>query len=905
MFGLGTLAFTVPWALIGLLVLPVIWWLLRIKPPAPARVSFPAILLLLRLKTHEESPVQTPLWLLILRLALAALIVLIAAHPLLDADSRLRGRGPLYVIIDDDWAAAAQWPARQAMLAGLADQAERDARPVAVVTTAPTAESESAGSVQLMPAADARRLFESLQPKPWTTRRAAAIERLVGREAFADERPGDVVWLSNSLEEVAEDGDGITDLLPSLQRLGATSVVADPPARFPVVLRPPVLEGEVLKVAGLRPSAKGDALLRIRAVAADGQLLAREGLVFEDGSRRAEIGFKLPTELLNRLARLEVEGLASAGSMVLLDERWRRRPVGLVSLGGTLSAQPLLDDTHYVTRALTPFTEIRKGEADELLRRDLAVVVMSDPGPIAKEVRDSLVQWMEKGGVVLRFAGPRLAQASDANDPLLPVRLRHGGRVIGGAMSWSKPESLAPFEELSPFFGLAIPDDVKVRRQVLAQPSLDLVEKTWARLSDGTPLVTAEKRERGWLVLVHTTANAEWSNLPLSGLFVDMLRRIVGLSQGVAATGAGPPLTPLETVDGFGRLGTPPASAIAVAAEAFDDQAVIPVHPPGYYGDGTSRRALNLSAGLAPPKPIGILPPGVERRAYDAAQATDLRPWLLGLAFLLLLIDMAASLVMRGLVRIGVATATVFGLAVLTAGAQAQSGDDAYSMGNSLETRLAFVMTGNAEVDETSEAGLTGLNVILKRRTAAELGPPQGVDPATDDLVFFPLIYWPMTSDHRLTSELAKSRINTYLRDGGTILFDTRDPDGGGASLAALARDLDIPPLVPVSDDHVLTRSFYLLKEFPGRWTGGTVWVERAGERINDGVSPVIAGAHDWAAAWAMDEAQRPLYPVVPGGERQREMAYRFGVNLVMYTLTGNYKADQVHLPAILKRLGQ
>ena len=67
----------------------------------------------------------------------------------------------------------------------------------------------------------------------------------------------------------------------------------------------------------------------------------------------------------------------------------------------------------------------------------------------------------------------------------------------------------------------------------------------------------------------------------------------------------------------------------------------------------------------------------------------------------------------------------------------------------------------------------------------------------------------------------------------------------------------------------------------------------------------MIVGGNDWAAAWAVDDSNRPLYSVEPGGERQREIAYRFGINLVMYTLTGNYKADQVHAPALIERLGQ
>ena len=103
----------------------------------------------------------------------------------------------------------------------------------------------------------------------------------------------------------------------------------------------------------------------------------------------------------------------------------------------------------------------------------------------------------------------------------------------------------------------------------------------------------------------------------------------------------------------------------------------------------------------------------------------------------------------------------------------------------------------------------------------------------------------------------------------------------------------------------MLTRAFYLLQDFPGRYAGGEVWVERGDAQVNDGVSSVIIGGHDWAGAWAADDAGQPMFPVVPGGERQREFAFRFGVNLVMYALTGNYKADQVHLPTILERLGQ
>jgi hypothetical protein len=726
------------------------------------------------------------------------------------------------------------------------------------------------------------------------------------------------VWLSDGLD----DGDAAATAR-ALASLGAATVIAEPAERLPMVLRPPVADGEALLLTVERAVAGKAQGVPVVASADGGRVLAREIVRFADGETKAEGRLALPAELRNVLARVEIDGEATAARVVLVDERWRRRPVGLVSGEGAGVDQPLLSDIYYLERALEPFTEIRRGTIEEILKRDLAVIALADPALTEGEQRD-LLRWIESGGILIRFAGPRLAQEQLDEGPegrtsaLLPVRLRAGDRVMGGTMSWNRPVALAAFEETSPFHGLGVPSEVRVSRQVLAQPALDLAEKTWARLADGTPLVTAEKRGKGWLVLMHSTANAQWSNLPLSGLFVGMLQRIVALSQGVVAKAGGPPLAPIEVLDGFGRPTPPSPEARAIPAEAFDATVAGPSHPPGYYGDKAARRALNLSAGLEAPRPLGPPPDGVRAATYGGALETDLRPWLLGLAFVLALVDLVASLVLRGLLgwRRAAVAAALAGVALAAAPAPAPAqglapprgplvGDD-FALHASADPILAYVITGDRDVDEISRAGLIGLSVIVRRRTAAELGAPIGVDIEKDELAFFPLLYWPLTPGPPL-SAAAAARVNAYMRNGGTVLFDTRDQRGLDqvVALRDLARRLDIPRLVPVPSNHVLTRAFYLLQEFPGRYAGGAVWVERAGERVNDGVSSIIAGANDWASAWAMDDAQRPLFPVVPGGERQRELAYRFGINLVMYMLTGNYKSDQVHVPSIMQRLGR
>ncbi|MDW8444766.1 MAG: DUF4159 domain-containing protein [Acetobacteraceae bacterium] len=302
------------------------------------------------------------------------------------------------------------------------------------------------------------------------------------------------------------------------------------------------------------------------------------------------------------------------------------------------------------------------------------------------------------------------------------------------------------------------------------------------------------------------------------------------------------------------------------------------------------------------------------QRLGEAPHARDLRPWLLGAALVLLSLDLLIALWLRGLLRApaparAAAPAAIALFLVFVAAPVSAQVDP---MRAALETRLAFVVTGSPEVDRVSRAGLVGLTDFVNRRTAANLAEPLGVRPGLDDLSFFPLLYWPVTADQASPDERAIEALNAFMRDGGIIVFDTRDAGlgrgmnaGASAALQRLTRGLAIPELHPVPADHVLTRAFYLLSDFPGRYVGGQTWVQRHEDRANDSVSPVVIGANDWAAAWAVDEAGRNPYATVPGGARQRLLAYRFGVNLVMYALTGNYKGDQVHVPIILERLGQ
>lgn len=917
MVGFGAFVFLAPAILSALVLLPVIYWLLRVTPPAPRRLSFPAIRLLLGLNAQEETPERMPWWLLALRLLLAGLVIVALAHPVVNPGASLPGSGPVLLVVDNGWAAGKAWPQRQEALRAVVDRAERAGRELLLLPTAPTTPGEPIAATGLLRPSEARGVIDGMVPNPWPTDRAAALK---AADALRLSGSAHVVWASDGIT-TDKDAGAVRDFAARLQRFGSLQVLAPPAPELVHLAGAPDVSDTALTIPVRRATTVGDVPLVLRATAEDGRPLARTEIRFAAGKRDAEARFDLPSAARNAIAGVSIEGESTAGATVLIDERWRRRPVGLATPQDTAQAQPLLSESHYLARALEPFAEIRRGGVKDLLggtqpNDRLAALLLPDGALSSDADRDAAQRWLEAGGVLVRFAGPILAANAD---PLVPVPLRFGDRTLSGAMSWTEPMPLAPFDAGSPFQGLKIPPDIRIQRQVLAEPSPDLADRTWARLTDGTPIVTAEKRGRGWLVLVHTTAGPAWSNLAFSGLFVDMLRRLVAMGSGVGGDAGQASLAPVRLLDGYGRLVQPPPLALPIAGPAFAATIPGPDHPPGFYGTEDNRRALNLGTAVTSLEPIEGLPAGVSVSGYEAPGEVDLRPWIFGAAMALLILDMIIALLYRGLLtpprRRAVAPLLALGLAIaaLMAPGPVRAQDDDRIIASANRIRLAYVETGQREVDTISQAGLEGLAQVLRDRTSANAEGAIGVNIETDDLSFYPLLYWPVTAQQPDLSDAAIAKLNAFLRTGGTIFFDTRDQDTGGGIMAGpgairlrdLTKGLDIPPLTPVPPDHILTRAFYLMQDFPGRYAGGEVWVETADATVNDGVSTIIIGANDWAGAWAIDAMGAPMLPAVPGGERQREMAYRFGVNLVMYALTGNYKSDQVHVPAILERLGQ
>lgn len=906
---LGPLGFAAPWVLSALIVLPVLWLILRAMPPSPRRLVFPGVALLQGLVDKSPIARRTPWWLMLLRLLAVAALIFAFAGPVWKPVVQSASNAPLLVVMDAGWAAAPDWGNRQRRAEQALTEAAADGRPAALLL----ADGKTAGALAFAPADSLLSGLRAAQPVSWQSQLPDDPAAIL---ADAPEGGLATLWLSDGLEHPDR-----SEWLAELTGRGPVTVV--PPNR---PLRSLSLQG------GDKPSLNMTANIEegkdILAIGPDPQGIERELARLSPGDARSEggiytrpVAIDLPPELRNRITRFQIEGEFHAGAVVLADDRVKRRKVGLVGdADDHAEGQQLLSPLHYLRRALAPTTDLAEGGLGDVLNAAPDVIILADQVELAEA--DELLEWVESGGLLIRFAGPRMAAYEQLmSEPLLPVALRQGGRDIGGALSWGDPRGLAEFDPDGPFAGLTPPYDVAVRAQLMAQPSPELSERTIASLSDNTPLVTRQALGQGQVVLFHVTANAEWSNLPISGLFVQMLSRLIATA-GVSARDvqaddrAQEFWTPELVLDGFGRGS--PAEDMAPVAGADLQKGPGPERPAGIYAAGERRQALNSGGDFA----LADWP-GASVENMSASSGQDLKGWLLAAAVLILALDVLGSAFLARGGRIA---------AVLVVALAGFSGDPAAAQDAPLdselvraadEVALAYVETGDAEIDGVSRDGLQGLSYMLRQRTSVEPGEPIGIDLDTDDLSLLTFIYWPVTESQPAPSPQAYLRLNDFLRSGGMILFDTRDGDVAGAggpdmsaALQRLAAPLEVPPLAPVPEDHVLTRAFYLLDDFPGRWQGQPVWVEAPPvgaqtaegvpfRQLNDGVSPVVIGGNSWAEAWAVDENGYPRFPIGGGfeGEEQREMAFRFGINIIMYVLTGNYKSDQIHIPQLLDRL--
>lgn len=917
--------FTHPLLLSAFVLLPVLWFLLRAVPQRPRQVSFPGLFFLRTIKDKRETPHRTPWYILLIRLLGLAALIIAFAGPILNAPKAppVSTKASL-LLVDNGWPAADDWDKRQDTVRMIAQQYTNDHQYYLALTAA----DRKAEIIGPLLAEQLIQQIEALRAAPLAPDRhqwQEPIQQLSSRLGSTF----DIHWLSDNLlltQEIQE-----RRFAAFLHQIAPVTAYRDEvPAQIMITSVSFDLDDikiELTRAARNAPTVEGQLNLYTR----NGRAIAQTPFTILAGEKTATATTKLPLAMRNEVGRVKIAGQNAAGANWLIDARHHQSLIGLFGQSGQTSGT-LLDGKFYIRQALAPYALFREGTIEDLINNGAGILIFDDIGRFRESQISLLDQWVAQGGVVVRFAGPTLADsvASGTMAPensLLPVVLRGTGRAFGGALTWETPQPVGGIAEMSPFNGLTIDPEIKIRRQILASPIAETSERSWVWLADGTPLVTAKQVGKGYIILFHIAATPDWSDLPISGMFVEMLRRIATLSTlEHRQDGTDMPLQPLRFLTGDGQLIAPQDDSAAVTFST-DDHRASATALPGIYGNPDAPRTINVMSNDMTPWPLSDIGAfdGGEVTAYTTAPPLSLTPLFLLIALVFFLIDSLIAIWLHGRnmmkwnqmasLTAFIFCAIVMEWSILASPVQAQSDLDPKAIEGALQTRLSYVITGDQEVDRLSEAGLAHLSRLLHQRTALEPAAPVGIDLERDIISVYPVLYWPILATTTPPSDQALYRLETYMDDGGLIIFDTRDGDrliGNGqtpeqSALRRILVLLNIPPLEPLPEGHVLGRSFYLLDDLPGRNENGPVWVAAAqamGHR-NDNVTPLIIGGRDWAAAWATDANGRPLRPMGAGGFRRRDYAIRAGINIVMVALTGNYKVDQLQVDSLLDRLDQ
>ncbi len=916
--GFDFLQFASPWFLAALAGLPILWWLLKLTPPKAKSLNFGGLYFLQKISNEEKTSNKLPLWLLILRLAIIACLILAFSEPFYKKSNFLQTETTgktVIVLIDNGWASAQNWTSMKNQASTLIKEAGKNDQQIILKALFDEGEAD----IGVTPFENALSNLNQITPQvlPESLKDYESLKNEL--ESFTRNSNSVIFYLNDGLSFETEN-EFIRDLNNS-----ATLKIFDNSEEANILsLHRSAYQGALeLTVTnkGIQDSAVSQNLLQFND---DSQLINSQILAINDDEELNRVTLNAESSILRQTTLTTLESQNHAGAKIWNKSNQVEKTIGLLQGKSKEGSDQLeyLSPYFYIEKALAPYHEVIKGELSDVIEKS-NVIILANSTDLKENDVEPLRNWINEGGIFIRFADENLATGMFKE--LSPVNLRITGREFDTAFSWQDPQEIQDYPNNSLFAAYRVPNDIEVKRQILAEPSLDLNDKTLASLEDGTPMITASQEELGWLVLYHIDATPQWSNLPISGHFIEQLNALSQLSTNTVTTNAsgdGKRIFRLIQEIGFqGKLNAATQKGLSIELPLANNFEISKETPAGVY-ENENGQLYNLNFGATASKDIRLsvaLPSRLNVMNYTNDKDIEFKPYFLMAGLILLLIDWIYMLSYQGIFRRFTFGALFLLFSLSFNPSQTMAADPVpYTDG----IYLAYIKSGDPNIDRLAEAGLTGLMSETIKRTSADLKGVVGINLESDPLYPYPLIYWPLKNSGVNTNYLSNktsAKLSHYFANGGLLFIDTRDQylfssnsddlielnyqNNASNRLQTLFNNIDIPPMKKMAKDHVLARSFYLLENYPGLYKNGGLWIAEQSKTINDGVSPLIVGSNDWISAWAVDQNNQPMINVPVGGNYQREISYRFGINLILYALTGNYKEDQIHIPFILERL--
>ncbi len=895
---MNIISFSNYYALFGLALTPIIWIIIKSFPPIPKSYNFSSLYLLEKIDYNSSKNNNTPLWLLIFRILFFILIVLFFSHPhVKNKDSLNTKEFTKYVIVADiGWSMANDWDKFKKIVLQISKEAEKNNKKIIFFHSL----LKSYKDVKTFKSStDINSYLKNLTPLPIKFNESTLKYLLENPSILNNSK----LYLISSIYDFNNASKHIQNY-NFIKNNSDQHYFINPVETLLVINKLGINQNNIICEISRIGKSNFDQNFYLKVNTINDEIIYNASHEINEDSKLKIVNLSFPIQLINQIKHIEIVGQNHAGAKYYFDDFSKKKNIAILSDNEFYKESPLLSPIYYLKKSLSSKHLLTISKIDSIIKQNYSTIIVPETMKIPKEFEYKLKNWLLNGGTLIRFAGQGLVgQKSN----FLPVENSIGTiRSIDGQLTINKNLYISEFKKNSIFSGLEIPSDISITKQLVFNEISDKV-KILAKLNDGTPIVSMRNIGLGNIILFHIGASNSWSDLPISSLFPDMLNRVLLFSKHKGSSNL-EDLNLTKEIDGFGNL---IQTKKIVNINKFDDiknsQPSLIV-PPGKYENDQISVVLNLSTNING-SDLEEASQYTYISDYSFTGEKDLSPMILKILLTMFILDTLITIMIKNNINIyqyfkknNIIFLFLFPLIFLNLEASTAN-----------ETYLAYIKIKNKEINNISENGLNNLKSLLSTRTAISPKGVVGLDLKNDDIFSYPFIYWPLTKNLLQIEKAEIVKINNYINNGGIFFFDVIGfsrsnlnlKDKKFKAIRDFLSNIKVKNLSILPKGHTLTKSFYLLNKFPGKWDNRVLLIENSNLEYKDGVSSIILGFNDWARAWSLDKNSVPLYPVVPGGERQRELSYRFGINIAMYSLTGNYKSDQIHSKSILNRLSK
>ena len=886
-------------ALIGLISLPIIFYIIRFYPPTPKQKDFSSLFLLKDIISKSSSKSKFPIWLLIFRLLICMLIILFFSDPFI-SNSKKNTEVKNYIIIaDNSWSIANNWQNFKQILNKISLEAESNGKEVHIYLTS---FSEKFEPTILNSNNAVLEFINNNPPLPQQTERKSINEILLKNNYFKSSK---VFFIFSNLDSISKKAQ--TKTLEIIKENNPAIEIINPIKKITFIDNV-VFNNETLEINIKRKGIYNNNSLILKISGNQSEILFKKEYFFKKDINEIQIKETFPLETINQFFKISILNENHAGSSFYLDDIRKNLSIGIVAETDSLDEKPLLSPTYYLKKSLNKSHKILVSPTKDLLKDNKSLIFLPSNSKLTKNDYKNLKEWVSNGGVLIRFADNKIVAQKDLyfDEKIYYQTLRK----MATEFSLRNTLSINTFKKNTLFDNLSIPDDLIFKKQLLTE-RFDSDILVLASLQDQSPLITMKEVDKGKVILFHVTSNNEWSNLPLSGLFQDIINRLLLITK-VRKNKNSEVMILKSKVNSFGELTNPIKKYSLLNSLELNKNAPSFSTPAGIYENESLSVALNLSGNLNTETYYSEIDEKILIKNDYKKSIFKLKRYILIIIFIMFFIDMLINIIIKkNFIFKNFFKSTNLSLFVSVLFFTLTININALGNDNYNKVFLAYIKSSDQLLNKIAYSGLTSLQKYLTERTSVNPAGVKEIDITQDKIFFYPLIYWQISKDIINFDDRTIDKIKNYLNSGGMILFDiisqnrsnNIDDEDKLEDLKTLFSELGISGLFQINSNHTLSKSYYLLDKYPGRYDNKILLIDTDNLEYNDGVSSIIVGYNHWAGAWAKDKNNYPLYQAVPGGERQRELSIRFGINLVMYALTGNYKSDQIHNKSILQRL--